>query len=549
MKLNKNCFRILLISASLSFSFLIGGPSQAAPISVLNQVQGRTPFIWNVTLSGVNTSTLQSVQFSISPKSGSLTQPISATYSATYLSSQNRINTALGQVTIPVFGLYASTQINSNNVTITVRSRQSTFSIADTITTTPWTVTPYSSPTKVVPRNNVKLDYSFFYLREFIGDGYSPVLVDTDGEVRWVGTVGCNSGSPSVKFYQGSFFTNCGTTLYQNNLDGSNGPLFDYSSPNSPVNASSLGHHNYDIGKQGLLLEINAYSNGNVYPNSNLEQEIIEVSPTTGQVYKTFDFGKIISQAMTAGGDIPALFVKDPNNDWFHNNSATYWPSQNEIVASSRENFVIAVDYTTQKIKWILGDPTKSWYTNFPSLRKFALKFSPGTIYPVGQHALSITSNNQLLMFDNDLYGGGSGGLNPSPPYSVPRMYSINESRGIATETWQFLRAQPLWSPICSSIYQDGRSFLVDYASQGMPNWGSPLGNGLGYGPELMGLDGNKQVAFDYYYPGAFQNGWNADPIHLENLQFSSSAPLLPNFAAPLQLAAIDPGTLSSLYW
>ena len=145
--------------------------------------------------------------------------------------------------------------------------------------------------------------------------------------------------------------------------------------------------------------------------------------------------------------------------------------------------------------------------------------------------------------------GGGSGGLNPSPPYSVPRMYSINESRGIATETWQFLRAQPLWSPICSSIYQDGRSFLVDYASQGMPNWGSPLGNGLGYGPEIMGLDGNKQVAFDYYYPGAFQNGWNADPIHLENLQFSSSAPLLPNFAAPLQLAAIAPGTLSSLYW
>ena len=549
MKLTKKIILGLLAPASLLLSLLIADPSQAAPISIVNQVQGRTPFIWNVTLNGINTSALQSVQFSIRPKTGSLTQPISATYSATYLSSQNRINSGLGQVTISVFGLYASLQTNSNSVTFTIRGRQSNSTLLDTITTTPWTVTPYSSPTKVVSRNNVKLDYSFYYLREFAGDGFSPVLIDTDGEVRWIGTVGCNSNSASVKFYQSTFYTNCGTTLYQNNLDGSSGPLFDYSSPNSPVNASWLGHHNYDIGKQGLLLEINAYSNGNVPPNTNLEQEIIEVSPTTGQVYKTFDFGRIISQAMTAGGDNPALFVKDPNNDWFHNNSATYWPSTNEIVASSRENFVIAVDYTTQKIKWILGDPTKPWYTNFPSLRKLALKFAPGTTYPVGQHALSITNNNQLLLFDNDLYGGGGAGLNPNPPYSVPRMYSINESRGIATETWQFLRAQALWSPICSSIYQDGRSFLVDYASQGLPWWGSPVGNGLGYGPEVMGLDGNKQVAFDYYYPGDYSHGWNADPIHLENLQFISSAPILPNLAAPLQLAPIDTGILPSLYW
>jgi hypothetical protein len=530
------------------FSFLASlvtaSPTQAATISVVSQTQGSTPFIWNVTLGGINTTSLTSIQFSISPKVGSVTQPISATYSTAYLSSQNRINSGSGQVTIAVFGLYASNQINLNNVTIIVKNGRSTSTIQDLITTSTWNVSPYSTPRVVTPRNNrVNLDYSFFYLRDF-ADSSGPVIIDTDGEVRWIGTTGCST--PAFKFYQRSFYVACRTgtntsptTLFQNNLDGSRGPIFDYAG--GTVNASFIGHHNYDIGKQGLLLEINA--------NGNQEQEIIEVSPTTGEVFKTFDFSKIISQAMSAGGDDPTLFVHDPI-DWFHNNAATYWPSRNELVVSSREQFVISIDYTTQKIKWILGDPTKSWYS-FKSLRKLTLKLAPGTIYPQGQHAVSITSNNELLLFDNDLasFSGSGGTLNPSPPYSAPRRYSINENSGTATETWQFLRSQPLYSPICSSVYQDGRSYLIDYASQGMPDWGNALGNGYGLGPEIMGIDSNKNVAFDFYYPSHFTTAWNSDPIHLENLQFAAGAPLLTSAAILSPLAPSDTGLTSDFSW
>jgi len=535
MKLSQRTVAGSLALLSLLCSFVAAGPTQAASISVVSQAQGSTPFIWNVTLGGINTATLTSIQFSISPKAGSVTQAISASYNTTYLNSQNRINSGSGQVTIAVFGLYASDQINSNNVTFTVKNGRATSTLQDLITTTPWRVAPYSNPTKIVPRNNkIALDYSFFYLKDFDVDSYGPVLSDTDGEVRWIGSTGCRT--PSFKFYQKAFYTACGTVLYQNNLDGTMGPIFDYYG--GAINASFIGHHNFDIGKQGLLLEINA--------NGNLEQEIIEVSPTTGQVYKTFDFSQIISQAMSAGGDNPFDFVKNGNNDWFHNNAATYWPSQNELVVSSRENFVLAVDYNTQRIKWILGDPNKNWY-KFASLRKYALKLNPGTIYPEGQHAVSITSNNQLLLFDNDwdapAYGGGL--LNPIPPYSAPRMYSINENRGTATETWQFLRSQTLWSPICSSIYQDGKSYLVDYASQGM--WGT--GNGIGTGPEVMGLDSKKNVAFDFYYPGDYRNGWNADSIHLENLQFTASAPLFASVIAPQVLAPTSSGLATDFSW
>jgi hypothetical protein len=539
MKIHKRALISALAILTLGSSLLVAAPTQAVAISITSQAQGRTPFIWNVTLGGLNTTTLQSVQFSIRPKTGSATQPISATYSAAYLKSQNRINAAAGQVTISVFGLYASNQTHLNNVTISIRGGVSNTTLQDSINTTPWNVAPYSSPTKVVPRNNVSLDFSYFYLKDVSGDGVSPVLIDTDGEVRWIGTVGCTT--LSYKFYQKSFYSNCGTKLYQNNLDGTFGQIFDYAG--GAVNATDIGHHNYDIGKQGLLLEINA--------NGKNEQEIIEVSPTTGQVYNTFDFSKIISDAMIAGGDSnPASFVRDPA-DWFHNNAATYWPSKNELIVSAREQFVIAIDYSTQKIKWILGDPTKPWYS-YASLRKFALKLAPGTIYPEGQHAVSITNSNQLLMFDDDLNStaGGGGTYNPNPPYSAPRMYSINENSGTATETWQFLRAQPLWSPITSSVYQDGRSYLVDYAAQGLSLWTpNNLGNGIGLGPEVMGLDGNKNVAFDYFYPGYFTNGWYADPIHLEGLQFNTTAPILSGVAAPMPLASIQPGVVNELNW
>ena len=544
MKSSKRALAGYFVLLSLFCSLLTASPTEAAPILIVSQAQGSTPFIWNVTLGGINTATLTSIQFSIRPKTGSVTQAISATYSTTYLNSQNRINSGSGQVTVAVFGLYASNQINLNNVTFTVKNSRATSTIQDLITTNAWNVSPYSTPRVVTPRNNrVSLDYSFFYLRDF-ADGSGPVIIDTDGEVRWIGTTGC--ATPSFKFYQRSFYTACRTganilptTLFQNNLDGSFGQIFDYAG--GAVNASFIGHHNYDIGKQGLLLEINA--------NGNVEQEIIEVSPTTGQVYKTFDFSQIISQAMVAGGDDPTLFVHDPN-DWFHNNAATYWPSRNELVVSSREQFVIGIDYTTQKIKWILGDTTKSWYS-FKSLRKLTLKLAPGTIYPQGQHAVSITSNNELSLFDNDLYSfAGSGGtLNPSPPYSAPRRYSINENTGMATETWQFLRSQPLYSPICSSVYQDGRSYLIDYASQGMPDWGNALGNGYGLGPEVMGIDSNKNVAFDYFYPSYFTTGWNADPMHLENLQFTASAPLFASVIAPQVLAPTNSGLASDFSW
>ena len=72
------------------------------------------------------------------------------------------------------------------------------------------------------------------------------------------------------------------------------------------------------------------------------------------------------------------------------------------MIISSRENFLICLDYETSAIKWILGDPTKKWH-QFPSLRRFALTLTPGSRPPIGQHAISITFDQNILLLDNGL--------------------------------------------------------------------------------------------------------------------------------------------------
>ena len=79
--------------------------------------------------------------------------------------------------------------------------------------------------------------------------------------------------------------------------------------------------------------------------SSSVESTVLEVN-TDGSVAKMFDLYQIISQAMTAGGDDPNGFVSQ-GGDWFHMNAATYWPARNEVVVSSRENFIIGINSST----------------------------------------------------------------------------------------------------------------------------------------------------------------------------------------------------------
>ena len=99
------CFTIVV-------SMLLASPSSPAAGAgkvVLTSVQaGPTPFISFLFLVPDLSAGIKSVQFTIVPKPGSVTRPVSVTYSKSYLQSRGFISGQIPQIMLPVFGLYAN---------------------------------------------------------------------------------------------------------------------------------------------------------------------------------------------------------------------------------------------------------------------------------------------------------------------------------------------------------------------------------------------------------------------------------------------------------
>jgi hypothetical protein len=481
--------------------------SAALPFSITATNAGPSPFISDLVLSSSNISTLKQITFTIAPKFGSHTRPVSASYSIAYLQSRgylcgsiaylrsqgNLVNSVL---TVPIFGLYQnftnSVQLNwiqkngvklSTNVIIPTQA----YTSDDT----------HTHPIILKSRNvNTTLSYDYMLIKNW-NAGNTPVVMDTDGEIRWTGTAGVGTHS-ALLYKNGIYISDNGTSLIRQEWDGAYSKVEDY----SEIGVTDTEHHNFDYGKNGMILDVNT--------TGTTECVNIEVG-SNGVLLNEFNFAAIVRDALLEGGedsDAVNAFIGSPSKDWFHNNAIAYNKNDDSIISSSRENFVICVDYSTRKIKWILGDNTKAWYVNFQALRKYALRLPSGSLPPIGQHAVSITSDGGLLLFDD-----GYGGFSNSPggttrDYSAPRKYSIDLARMTATEVWHYYANPPIWSSICSSVYEDSpNNYLIDYANESG-------------GPELRGLDSTGNLVFDFQYSGDITCGWNAMPIHMENITF-----------------------------
>src|SRR6185437_2014219 len=89
------------------------------------------------------------------------------------------------------------------------------------------------------------------------------------------------------------------------------------------------------------------------------------------------------------------------------------------------EDFVIAIDYSTGAIKWILGDTTKKWH-EFPSLAQFALTTPDGSLPPIGQHAVSIAFDQDLLLLDDGYFSTFQMPPGINRTYSSARKYQLD---------------------------------------------------------------------------------------------------------------------------
>jgi hypothetical protein len=505
-KMNHNLHNAALVRAivvavtTLVLSLQPSNATQAddTHIDLVSKTAGPTPFIRNLNFQVNPIANIKRVQFTIQPKAGSVTRPISATYSSTYLSSRGYLDTA-GNMKIPVFGLYDGF-INSVTLNYVFRDGSSTQRIFSVLAPVFGDPCHYNQRIEVLPRtDSTRLSYDFMLLKNSCGD-FSPAVMDTDGALRWVGSAGA-SESPSA-FIDNAIYIAYGPQLLRIVLDGAVSLVADY---------SSIGvldfHHNIDPGKHGLLVQVDT--------TADTESIIMEVGLKEGHVLNQWNMASIIARAMRAGGDDPSGFVRR-GQDWFHSNAATYRASDNSVIISSRENFVIALDWNTRAIKWILGDPTKAWY-QYPSLRAYALNVPPGGLAPIGQHAVSITYNDKLLLFDDGLRSFIQNPPGNNRHYAAPRKYSLDLPNHAATEIYRYTR--PIVSEICSSVYEDAPdNYLVDYAVAG----GFQSGNAFA---EIVGLQPSGARVFDYKFATHFCDEiFNAIPVHFEQLTFLEPA-------------------------
>jgi arylsulfate sulfotransferase len=489
-----------LIAALLLLSACGGDGDSPVPFAsksnvvVSSQAAGVTPFIALVELSGSSLASARSISYSIQSKPGSVSKPANIGYSIEALNRRQQTGAA-GSLQLPVFGLYAG---YSNTVSINIQF------IDGSIASVPLTIVTaaYADPSGIYDRPLIikqrvagtSLGFDFFVLKSELE---LPVIIDTDGELRWVG--GAKTSSTSSIFVNNGFVIGDATdsTVYRAELDGSIVATVLSAAP------SAKFEHNIDFGKAGLLGELTF--------DSNVATTISEFTPFGG-FGKTWDFAQLISAYMTSQGDDATLFVR-PGIDWFHSNSSIYDPRDNSIIVSSRENFLMKVDYDSGAVIWILGDPTKYWYT-FPSLRAKALTLQNGGIYPIGQHAVSITSDG-LIMVMNDGTGSveqpAGAPAGESRTYSAVSAYSIDLANRSATEAWHFDYGQTILSAYCGSAYEAGdQSVLVDFAA--VDNFTNA---------RLVGLDAQQNVVFDFQYATTNCNtGWNAVPVPLEKLRF-----------------------------
>lgn len=470
--------------------------AETARPKVADQAPGATPFVANLSLSLEEFTHLASVSFTIAAKPGTYSRPMSATYTRAWLERSGAWRPAEKRLVFPVFGLYAA---HANELSITTAFEDKSSAENKVTVVTPAYTGPaavYETPQIRTPRSAADPGFDYMLIKNDIS---GPVVLDTDSKLRWVG--------PDSSYSISSWFS--GDAFYSGGATTPELVRYDFTGAYNTTRLASARytnfHHDLSPGKQGLLAELDALDGG----VRKIESILVEIG-ANGEVLKEWDLAQIFRAAMQAGGDDPANFVRD-GTDWFHMNSAIYVPADDSLLISSREHFVVKLDYQSGRIKWLLGDTTKYWYVDYPSLRALALQLTAGKA-PAGQHSLSIASNGELLLFNNGLGSvnqpaGVSPGLTRS--FSTPSRYAIDERARTAAEVWAYAPEPPIYSDICSSTYETAPgAYLAAYSTAAARTRG-----------RLLSVNSNAHIAFDYEYPTVnCATIFLAQPIAFSNL-------------------------------
>jgi arylsulfate sulfotransferase len=251
-------------------------------IESVEVVEGPTPFISFVHAHVSDLAHFEFVQFLIRPKTKSATRPVKVRYARSYLEARGYLDLQHSAVTVPVFGLYAG---RTNRVTITfgfsIGFRKNT-QLDIAIATPNYDGGTYSNPTVIQPRlQGTTLSYDFILLKNY-ADPTTPIIIDSDAEIRWVSTAGV--GAQNCILFDNAFYVTSGSSLLRTEFDGVTTPVADYSG----IGVTGF-HHNIDPGREGMILDVDTVD--------ETESVNLEVD-AAGNLLRTWNLADIISAAM-----------------------------------------------------------------------------------------------------------------------------------------------------------------------------------------------------------------------------------------------------------
>ena len=234
-----------------------------------------------------------------------------------------------------------------------------------------------------VLKNDVKNSNGYFYFTTS-SLGAPTAAYDNYGEVRWYLSYGYTKGM---------------TMLSNGHMILSNiSPGPDVTSTAGVVEVDMFGY----VYKE-FLVSGGYHHDGYELPNGNLiiltsdldsntlADYIVEIDKDTGKVVKNWSLAKAFSKVD------PTTDVLYPTWGWI--NGITYDERNNELICSVRnQNSVVALDYETGDIKWILGK-LEFWNNKFDHL--LIKGVGDDFIWPAGQHSVNITKEGYLSIFNN----------------------------------------------------------------------------------------------------------------------------------------------------
>ena len=346
---------------------------------------------------------------------------------------------------LPIYGLYADTD---NQITISYSDNGQTTTKTINVTTDPLP-NDLALPTEVIADKTQLTNDLYFFTPS--SQGYA-VAYDVNGDVRWYLSQQATwkidrlaNGHLLVstdRLVNQPYYT---TGLYEMNLLGK--IYVEYSLPGGY-------HHDYfEMPNGNLLVATNDFNN----IHGTVEDVIVELDRQTGNIVKTFDLKNVLP--MEDGKS-----ENWSNYDWFHNNSVWHDDKTNSVILSGRhQDAVIALDYTTGQLKWIIGDPT-NWSDEYQ--KYFFTPIGDNFEWQWSQHAAMVTPDGYIFLFDN---GNNKSKIadNYVPAqdsYSRGVMYKINTDSMTIEQVWQYgkERGSDFYSPYISDVdYIDTNHYII----------------------------------------------------------------------------------------